>query len=154
MSELEVFVCIFIIETTLPREEIELWSGCDNSNAFFYINHLPVKLSKRTYPTCKRTSWQRRSDVFLSVSTTSQVRLKWNTQRRLGGTSPRSQWYVSTTSLRNIVTTSQEYVTTTYHWYISKTSQTSLKWNTQRRLDGASPRRLSGTSLRCRTRRF
>ena len=36
-----------------------------------------------------KTSWRRRSDVSLYVPVTSQVRLKWNTQRRLDGTSPR-----------------------------------------------------------------
>ena len=36
-----------------------------------------------------KTLWRRRNDVSLYVPATSQVRLKWNTQRRLDGTSPR-----------------------------------------------------------------
>ena len=51
MSESEVIVCIFIIETNLPREEIELWSGCDNSDAFFIsIIYQSSHLSALTQP--------------------------------------------------------------------------------------------------------
>ena len=50
-----------------------------------------------------KTSWRRRSDVSLYVSVTPQVRLKWNTQRRLNGASPRR---LSGASLRRFIGTS------------------------------------------------
>ena len=37
------------------------------------------------FPAGNRKSWRGRGSVFLFVPTTSQVRLKWNTQRRLDG---------------------------------------------------------------------
>ena len=100
----------------------------------------------RSNPPGIKTSWRRRSDVSLYVSATSQVRLKWNTQWRLDGTSARrpsgtSPWRL----IWNVITTSQKDVTTTPHHYVSTTSQTSLKWNTQQRLSDMLPRRLSGT---------
>ena len=98
-------------------------------------------------PISKRTSWRLHSDDFLSVQTTSQVHLRWNTQWRLNATSPRC---LSGTSLRHWETSWQrlnDVPLVRLH-----NSQTSLKWSTQWRLNGASPRRLSGTSPRCRTR--
>ena len=88
----------------------------------------------QTDPPSNKTSWR--------------VRLKWNIQRRLCGTSPRRQWYVFTTSYWYVMTTSQGNVMTTSHQYVSTTSQISLKWNTQRRLSGTYPRRPISTSLR------
>ena len=54
-----------------------------------------------SYPPGIKTSWRRCSDVSLYVPVTSQVRLKWNTQRRLDGTLSRR---LSGASLRLIGT--------------------------------------------------
>ena len=67
-------------------------------------------------------TWRRRNDVSLYVQATSQICLKWNTQRRLGGTSPVS---LSGTSPRRIIGTS---------WRLKR----ALQW----RLISMSPRRL------------
>ena len=76
---------------------------------------------------------RRHNHFSLYVPATSQVRLKWNTQRCLSRTSPNR---LSGTSPRDSVVTT--YVTTSpwdkmtvSHQYVSTTSQTSLKWNTQ-----------------------
>ena len=55
------------------------------------INNIFIKyfccLRDKREPTYQ-PSWLHRGDVFLIVSTMLQVRFKWNTQRRLGITSP------------------------------------------------------------------
>lgn len=63
------------------------WGLTLKLSLFFCTNFL-AKV-KGYLPPGKRTSWRRRGDIFLSVPTTSQVRLKCNTQRHIGGTSPR-----------------------------------------------------------------
>ena len=53
-------------------------------------------------PPGNKTLWRRRNDVSLYVSVTPQLRLKWNTERHLDGTSPRC---LSGTSLRHLTGT-------------------------------------------------
>ena len=65
------------------------------------------------FPPGIKTLWWRRSDVSLYVPVTSQVRLKWNTQWRLSGTSSRrligmSWWRPISTSPRRLKQVSNE----------------------------------------------
>ena len=57
---------------------------------WFCINlYLPYHSCLDDNPPGNKTSWQRRNDDSLLVPATSQVRPKWNIQRRLDGTSLR-----------------------------------------------------------------
>ena len=69
------------------------------------MQRLQNNLPQSNIPPDNETSWRRRNGVSLYVPTTSQVRLKWNTQRRLSGTSPRR---LSGTSSRRLKQVSNE----------------------------------------------
>ena len=88
-------------------------------------------------PTGIKTSWRRRKDVSLYVPVMLQIGTKWNTQRRLDGTSPRR---LSGTSPRCPTGTLKRLVKKMQQWCPISTPQKSLKWNTQRRLSRTYPR--------------
>ena len=93
---------------------------------------LPIKFDERfkvTSPPRNKKSWRHRNNVSLYVPEMPQVCLKWNTQRRLSGTSPRR---LSGTSLWRLVRMSRRLLKLTFSWSPISMSprrlKTSLNW--------------------------
>ena len=77
------FVCLEISHLGEKGSSDYKCYKCQGNEIFLFV------WKRKELPSGKRLSLQRRSDVSVYVPVTSQIRLKWNIQRRLGGTSPR-----------------------------------------------------------------
>ena len=100
-------------------------------------------------PPGNKVSWRCRNDVYLYVPATSQVRLKWNIQRCLDGTSPSQD--VSVVRLRDVLLERRDDVSRGPNNNVLSvrlhglSNKSQMKHPTISQLSGTSPRRLSGT---------